>query len=333
MSARIAINGFGRIGRAAFKIISDRDDCEVVVINDLASIENLSYLLKHDTVYGQYDKEVSFDDKGLVVGKNKIPVLSEKDPAKLPWGDMDIDVVLECTGAFVKDNASKAHIDAGAKKVVVSAPTKGDNDDVQAFLMGVNHENYLGQDIVSNASCTTNCISPVASIIHSEFKILKSVMTTIHAYTSTQNLVDSPHKDLRRGRAAAANIIPTTTGAAKATAKVIPELKGLFDGIAIRVPVPTGSLSDLTFLVEKKTTVDAVNAVLTKAKDKPFYKGVLDVTSEPVVSSDFIKNPFSAIVDLNFTRVVDGDLLKLLVWYDNEWGYANRLVDMALVIE
>ncbi len=246
---------------------------------------------------------------------------------------MDIDVVLECTGAFVKDNASKAHIDAGAKKVVVSAPTKGDNDDVQAFLMGVNHENYLGQDIVSNASCTTNCISPVASIIHSEFKILKSVMTTIHAYTSTQNLVDSPHKDLRRGRAAAANIIPTTTGAAKATAKVIPELKGLFDGIAIRVPVPTGSLSDLTFLVEKKTTVDAVNAVLTKAKDKPFYKGVLDVTSEPVVSSDFIKNPFSAIVDLNFTRVVDGDLLKLLVWYDNEWGYANRLVDMALVIE
>ena len=333
MSARIAINGFGRIGRAAFKIISDRDDCEVVAINDLAPVESLSYLLSYDTVYGKYEKDVSVDGDSLVVDGKKTPVLSEKEPSKLPWEDMNVDVVLECTGAFVKDNASKAHLEAGAKKVVVSAPTKGDKDYIQTFLMGVNHENYLGQDVVSNASCTTNCISPVASVIHSEFKILKSAMTTIHSYTATQNLVDGPHKDLRRGRAAAANIIPTTTGAAVATSKAIPELSGLFDGFAIRVPVPTGSLSDLTFLIEKKTTVEEVNKALTKAKDKSFYRGVLDVTDEPVVSSDLIKNPFSAIVDLNFTRVVDGDLLKLLVWYDNEWGYANRLVDLALVIK
>ena len=331
MSARVAINGFGRIGRAAFKIISDRDDCEVVAINDLTPIENLSYLLKYDTAYGSYEKDISSDDKNIIVDGKKIPVLSEKDPSKLPWKDMDVDVVLECTGVFVKDGAARAHINAGAKKVVVSAPTKGEKDDIQTFLKGVNHENYLGQDVISYASCTTNCISPVASVIHSEFKILKSAMTTIHAYTATQNLVDGPHKDLRRGRAGAANIIPTTTGAAEATAKVIPELKGLFDGIAIRIPLLTGSISDLTFLVEKKTTAEEVNEAFIKAKDKKLYKGVLDVTDKPLVSSDIVGNPHSAIVDLSFTRVIDGDLIKILAWYDNEYGYAHRLVEIALL--
>ena len=331
MAARIALNGFGRIGRAAFKILQETIDAEVVAINDLGSIDNLVYLLKYDTVYGKYDEEISFDDKHIIIKGKNIPVFSEKDPANLPWKDLDVDVVLECTGVFVKDNAAKVHLDAGAKKVVVSAPTKGDHDDVQTFVKGVNQENYIGQNIISNASCTTNCISPVVAVIHSEFKVLKSAMTTIHAYTSTQGLVDGPHKDFRRGRTAAQNIIPTTTGAAVATTKAIPELKGLFDGISIRVPVAIGSLSDLTFLVEKKTTVEEVNKAFVVAKDKPHYKGVLDVTEEPLVSSDIIKNPYSAIIDLSFTRVIDGDLVKVLAWYDNEWGYANRLVDMALL--
>jgi glyceraldehyde 3-phosphate dehydrogenase len=332
MPARIAINGFGRIGRAAFKILQDRSDAEVVAINDLGSIENLVYLLKYDTVYGKYDKDVSFDEKHIIVEGKKVPILSEKEPMKLPWKDLEVDVVLECTGIFVKDNASKAHVDAGAKKVIVSAPTKGEDDDIQTFLKGVNHENYLGQNAISNASCTTNCIAPVVAVIHSEFKILKSVMTTIHGYTSIQNLVDGPHKDLRRGRAAAMNLIPTTTGAAAATTKAIPELQDLFDGIAVRVPVLVGSLSDLTFLVEKQTTVEEVNKAFVEAKDNPLYKGVLDVTEEPLVSSDIVGNPFSAVIDLNFTRVIGGDLVKVFAWYDNEWGYANRLVEMALLI-
>ncbi len=331
MSAQIAINGFGRIGRAAFKIISERDDAEVVVINDLTSIENLSHLLKYDTAYGKYGKEVSFDDKGLIVDGRSIPVLSEKDPTNLPWADMNIDVVLECTGAFVKDGAAKKHIEAGAKRVVVSAPTKGENDDVQTFVKGANEDNYLGQNVISNASCTTNCIAPVAAVIHNEFKVLKSAMTTIHGYTATQNLVDGPHKDPRRGRAAALNMIPTSTGAAIATTKTIPELEGLFDGIAVRVPVLVGSLTDMTFLLSRKTTVEEVNKVLEEASKKERYKGVLAITREPIVSQDIVGNPHSSIVDLEFTRVIDGDLVKILSWYDNEWGYSNRLVEMALL--
>lgn len=331
MSARIAINGFGRIGRAAFKIINARDDAEVVVINDLGSIENLSHLLKYDTAYGKYDKEVSFDEKGITVAGVHIPVLSERDPTNLPWKDMEIDVVLECTGAFVKDGAAKAHIEAGAKKVVVSAPTKGDKDDVQTFVKGANEDNYLGQNVISNASCTTNCIAPVAAVIHSEFKVIKSAMTTIHGYTATQNLVDGPHKDPRRGRAAALNMIPTSTGAAIATTKTIPDLEGLFDGVAVRVPVLVGSLTDMTFLISRKTTVEEVNEVLEKASKTDRYKGVLAVTSEPIVSQDIVGDPHSSIVDLEFTRVIDGDFVKILSWYDNEWGYSNRLVEMALL--
>lgn len=332
MTARVAINGFGRIGRAAFKIMLDRNDCEIVAINDLGSPENLAYLLKYDTAYGVYKKDISFDSNHIIVDGKAFPVIAEKDPTLLPWKDYQIDVVLECTGFFVKDNAAQAHVKAGAKSVVVSAPTKGENNNVQTFLRGVNDENYLGQDAISNASCTTNCIAPVVSVIHSNFKVLKSVMTTIHSYTASQSIVDGPKKDMREGRAAAQNMIPTSTGAAIATTQVIPELKGLFDGISVRVPTIVGSLSDITFVVEKKTTVEEVNKVLEEASKKDKYKGVLAVTHEPLVSSDIIGNSNSAIVDLAFTRVVDGDLVKVMAWYDNEWGYANRLVEMALLM-
>ena len=331
MAARIAINGFGRIGRATFKIIQDLKDVEVVAINDLGDLENLAYLLRYDTVYGKYDKEVVVDGTSLIVDGKKTPFYSEKDPMELPWKDLEVDVVLECTGHFVKDGAAKVHVDAGAKKVVVSAPTKGDSDDIKTYLKGVNENEYKGEEVVSNASCTTNCVSPVATVIHSKFKVLKSAMTTIHAYTSSQGLVDGNHKDPRRGRAAALNMIPTTSGAALATTKTIPELEGLFDGIAIRAPVAVGSISDITFLVEKKTTVEEVNQAFKDAKENFLYKGILDTTEEPIVSSDIIGNPHSAVVDLNFTKVVDGDLVKVLAWYDNEWGYSNRLVEMALL--
>lgn len=332
MTARVAINGFGRIGRAAFKIMLDRNDCEIVAINDLGSPENLAYLLKYDTAYGVYKKDISFDSNHIIVEGKAFPVIAEKDPTLLPWKDYKIDVVLECTGFFVKDNAAQAHVKAGAKAVVVSAPTKGENNNVQTFLRGVNDENYLGQDAISNASCTTNCIAPVVSVIHSNFKVLKSVMTTIHSYTASQSVVDGPKKDMREGRAAAQNMIPTSTGAAIATTQVIPELKGLFDGISVRVPTIVGSLSDITFVVEKKTTVEEVNKVLEEASKKDKYKGVLAVTHEPLVSSDIIGNSNSAIVDMAFTRVIDGDLVKVMAWYDNEWGYANRLVEMALLM-
>lgn len=332
MTARIAINGFGRIGRAALKIITSRSDCEIVAINDLGSIENLAYLLKYDTAYGKYDKEISFDQNNLIVDGKTIPVIAEKDPNLLPWTKYNVDVVLECTGLFVKDNASQAHITAGAKAVVVSAPTKGSENTVQTFLRGVNDNTYLGQNIISNASCTTNCIGPVVNVIHKELKILKSAMTTIHSYTASQNIVDGPKKDMREGRAAAQNMIPTSTGAAIATTQVIPELKGLFDGISVRVPTVVGSLSDMTFVVEKKTTVEEVNKILENASKQDQYKGILSVTKEPLVSSDIIGNTHSAIVDLEFTRVIDGDLVKIMAWYDNEIGYANRLVEMALLM-
>ena len=331
MPTRIAINGFGRIGRAALRIIGQRSDCEVVALNDLGSIENMAYLLKYDTAYGRYEKEVSSDDSHIIVAGKQIPVFSEKDPTKLPWKDLNVDVVLECTGAFTKDGSAKVHLEAGAKKVVVSAPTKGENDDIQTFMLGVNHESYLGQNVISNASCTTNCISPVISVLHSKFKILKSAMTTVHGYTASQSLVDGPNKDFREGRAAAQNIIPTSTGAAISTTKAIPELAGLFDGISVRVPIVVGSLSDITCLVSKKTTVEEVNNAFIEAAKNPFYKSVLEVSNEPLVSSDIIGNPHSAIIDLTFTRVVDGDLVKILAWYDNEWGYANRLVELALL--
>jgi len=270
----------------------------------------------------------------LVVDGKKTLVLSQTEPDKLPWKELGVDVVLECTGRFTEDDMAALHIKAGAKKVVVSAPTKGGVTEI--FLLGVNNEKYKGQQVVSNASCTTNNISPVIAVLHSKFKILKSAMTTVHAVTAEQNNVDGPppklHPDLRRARASGFNIVPTTTGAAKATTKTIPDLEGKFDGIAIRVPVVTGSLSDLTMLVSRKTTVDEVNKVLLDASKESKYNGILSATYEPIVSSDIIGSPFSAIVDLSLTKVIDGDLVKVLAWYDNEWGYSNRLVEMAMLV-
>jgi glyceraldehyde 3-phosphate dehydrogenase len=356
MTARLAINGFGRIGRAAFKISLEKSGVEVVAINDLANPRVLAHMLKYDTVYGIFEKEVYLEEDGkkvelkdakgsrefftetgkenyLVVDGKKIRVLAEKEPAKLPWGDLKIDTVLECTGRFVKDDAAKAHLDAGAKRVIISAPTKGGT--AQTFVLGVNDSQYLGQNLVSNASCTTNCVSPVMSVTHSAFKVKKAMLTTIHAVTAGQNIVDGPPNpakpDLRRSRSGWQNLVPTTTGAATATAKTIPDLEGKFDGIAIRAPVIVGSLIDVTALVEKKTTVEEINEVFLKSTKKSIYKGVLDATYEPLVSSDIIGSSYSAVVGLSMTRVVDGDLVKILAWYDNEWGYSTRLVEMAML--
>ncbi len=326
---KIAINGFGRIGRNAFKIAFETDSIEVVAINDLTDNKTLAHLLKYDTAYGHYGREIAYDDEHIIVDDKKIKCLSEKDPSRLPWKDLEVDVVLECTGVFLTGESAQAHIVAGAKKVVMSAPAK---DDTPTFVLGVNAEQYKDEKIINNASCTTNCITPVVDVVHSEFKVKKALMTTIHSYTADQNLQDAPHKDLRRARAASANIVPTTTGAAKATTEAIPDLKGKFDGLAIRVPTIVVSLSDITFLVAKKTTVEEVNDALQKASETPIYKGILGVTDKELVSSDFIGNPFSSIVDLSLTQVVDGDLVKVVAWYDNEWGYSNRLVEQAITI-
>ncbi|MEK7595598.1 MAG: type I glyceraldehyde-3-phosphate dehydrogenase [Patescibacteria group bacterium] len=358
MPIKLAINGFGRIGRAAFKIASDRSDVELVAINDLTDPKILAHLLKYDSNYGVYHKEVAVEEKAtivhiegnatpkshltkvegsddyLIVNGKRIRVLAQKDPSLLPWGELGVDVVLECTGRFTEDGASEVHIKSGAKKVVVSAPTKGGN--TQTYLLGVNSQDYKGEAVVSNASCTTNCISPVASIIHATFGIVKASMTTIHAITAEQNLVDSPppplHPDLRRARAAGFNLVPTTTGAAISTTEVIPELKGLFDGLSVRAPIAVGSLSDFTMLLKRVVTVEEVNERFLKAKEEPLYKGVLHATYEPLVSSDIVGSAFSSIVDLSLTKVIAGDLLKVVAWYDNEWGYSNRLVELAVKI-
>lgn len=328
---RIAINGFGRIGRAAFRILLDRSDAEVVVVNDLTDAATLAHLLKYDTVYRPLSHDVSSKEGAIVVDGQEYPVLAEPDPTKLPWGDMNVDVVLECTGRFVKDGKARAHVEAGAKRVVISAPAKGAGD-VPTYLMGVNDTSYDKEAVVSNASCTTNCIAPVAAVIHEAFGIKKAMMTTVHSYTADQNLQDGPHKDLRRARAAAQNIVPTTTGAAVSVTKVIPELKGLFDGMAIRVPTVVVSLSDFTFLLGRSTTANEVNEAIEKASREDRYRGILEVTHDPLVSSDLIGNPASSIVDLSLTKVIDGDFAKVVAWYDNEWGYSNRLVDMALKV-
>ncbi|PIR73242.1 MAG: type I glyceraldehyde-3-phosphate dehydrogenase [Candidatus Moranbacteria bacterium CG10_big_fil_rev_8_21_14_0_10_35_21] len=325
--AKLAINGFGRIGRAAFKIALEKNNLEVVAINDLTDAKTLAHLIQYDTVYGKYPKKVSAGEKSINIDGKEYPIFAEPDPTKLPWKELNIDVVLECTGRFIKDGKARAHIEAGAKKVIISAPAKG--GDVSTFLLGVNEDKYSNQDVVSNASCTTNCIAPVAQIIHSNFGVEKAMMTTIHSYTADQNIQDGPHKDLRRARAAAQNIVPTTTGAAIATAEVIPELQGLFDGLAVRVPTINGSLSDFTFLLKKDTTVEEINNVLTKTSQEDRYKNILEVTNDPIVSSDIIGNPKSSIVDLSLTKVVGGNLIKIVVWYDNEWGYSNRLVEMV----
>jgi glyceraldehyde 3-phosphate dehydrogenase len=302
-------------------------DYDIVALNDLTDTKTLAHLLKYDTVYGHFPGDVSFTETSLIVKGKEYHVYSEKDPWKLPWKEKNIDVVIESTGFFRTGTLAKPHIDAGAKRVIISAPAK--SEDVETLVMGVNEDSKAKEnEIVSNASCTTNCIAPVAAIMHNNFGVLKATMTTIHSYTADQRLVDGPHKDLRRARAAAQNIVPTTTGAAKATAKTIPELKGLFDGMAVRVPTVVGSLSDFTMLLSKKVSVDEVNNAFKKAITNPLYKDIVAVTEDPIVSSDIIGSTYSAIVDLSLTKVVDGDLVKVIAWYDNEWGYANRLVDM-----
>ncbi len=327
---RIAINGFGRIGRNTFKAGFEKSGFNVVAVNDLTDAKTLAHLLKYDSTYHAWNKKVSFDEKNIIVEGKKISVLAEKDPSKLPWGKMKVDVVLECTGRFTSKDGASQHLTAGAKRVIISAPAKGGG--VPTHVFGVNEKDVGTSTIINNASCTTNCIAPVAAIIHEAFGIKKAMMTTIHSYTADQVLQDGPHTDLRRARSAAQNIVPTTTGAAIATTEVIPELRGLFDGLSIRVPTPCVSLSDFTFLLKRKTTKGEVNDVLKKAAKNPMYKHILDVTEEELVSSDFIGNAASAIVDLPSTQVVDGDLVKVLAWYDNEWGYSHRLAEMAILV-
>ena len=328
---RIAINGFGRIGRNTLKAAFGRiKELEFVAINDLTDTQTLAHLIRHDTSYGLYEREVSHDAEHIIIDGTKIRVLAEKDPTKLPWADMAIDVVLECTGRFTDETGAAQHLTAGAKRVIISAPAKGGN--VPTHVLGVNADAVGDAKIINNASCTTNCITPVAAIMHSHFGVLRALMTTVHGYTADQNLQDGPHKDLRRARAAAANIVPTSTGAAIAVTEAIPELAGLFDGLAIRVPVPVVSLSDFTFLLDKKTSVEEINDAFRKAASSKQYKGILGVTDEPLVSSDFIKNPLSSIVDLGLTKVIEGDFVKVVAWYDNEWGYSNRLAEMALAV-
>ena len=332
---KIAINGFGRIGRCAFKIALAKKNAQIVAINDLTDTRTLAYMLRYDSAYGRYSHKVSYDAKSIIVDGKKYPVFAEKDPARLPWKKLGVDVVLECTGVFEKKADLQLHLKAGAKKVVLSAPAK---DEVQTLVFGTElTKKTLGKNdkIISNASCTTNCISPIMQILNSTFGVDKAIMTTVHAYTASQRLVDGPDsKDLRRGRAGAANMAPSTTGAAKATTLVIPELKDRFDGIAIRVPVICGSLSDITAVLKKSTTVEEINKVFKKFADHPMYKNILGVTGpdDELASTDIIGTTKSAIIDLKFTRVVGGNLVKILAWYDNEWGYSNRLVEMALTI-
>ncbi|MBI5621929.1 type I glyceraldehyde-3-phosphate dehydrogenase [Candidatus Falkowbacteria bacterium] len=330
---RVAINGFGRIGRAAFKIALDNKKVEVVAINDLVAPSVLAYLLKYDSVYNTYDKKVTADSKHVIVNGKKYPVFQEREPKRLPWKKLGVDVVLECTGFFLDTAGAGQHLRAGAKKVVISAPGKDDVANTHVFGTLETQKHVKHGQVVSNASCTTNCISPVMQVLATVFGIEKAMMTTAHAYTASQGLVDEPNsKDMREGRAAAMNLVPTHTGAAEATAKVVPALQGKFTGISIRVPVICGSLSDVTCVLKKNVTAEQVNNAFRRAAKQPLFKNILEVSDAPLVSSDIIGNPHSAIVDTTFTRVVDGNLVKVLAWYDNEWGYAHRLVEMAVAV-
>lgn len=328
MKTRVAINGFGRIGRNAFKIAFDRADLDIVAINDLTDTKTLAYLLKHDSNYGLYDHKVEFDDHHIIVDENKIVVTAEKDPASLPWKENDIDVVIESTGRFTKVEDASLHIKAGAKRVVLSGPTKSDG--IDTIVLGANDDKLKdATEIISNASCTTNSLGAVMSIMDEAFGVEKAMLTTVHSYTASQVIQDAPAKDLREGRSAAENIVPTTTGAATAVALTVPQLKGKFDGLSVRVPTPVVSLSDVTMVLKKHTTKEEINEVLKKAIKEPYYQGILDVSEEPLVSSDYIGNSHSGIADLLLTNVVAGNLAKVVVWYDNEWGYSNRLVEVV----
>lgn len=328
MKTRIAINGFGRIGRNAFKIAHGRPDLEIVAINDLTDTKTLAFLLQHDSNYGLYDKKVSFDEKHIIVDEYKVPVYAERDPKALPWKENDVDVVIESTGRFTKKEDAGMHITAGAKKVVISAPTK--SADVETLVIGANEEMLeKAGDIVSNASCTTNSVAAIMAIMNETYGVENAMLTTVHSYTASQALQDAPAKDLREGRNAAENIVPTTTGAAIAVTKALPELKNKFDGLSIRVPSPVVSISDITMVLKKPTTVNQINDVFKKAVAEPYYQGILDVSEEPLVSKDYVGNSHSGIIDLLLTNVVGGTLAKVLAWYDNEWGYSNRLVELV----
>ena len=325
---KIAINGMGRIGRAALKLILDTPNLELVTVNDIVSAENIAYLLKYDSVYGVYEKEVTFDDKNLIIDGKKIQYNSVRNPEELPWKENNIDVVIESTGFFTASEDAKKHIKAGAKSVIISAPTK--SEDIPSVVHGVNSADGK-TDIFSCASCTTNNISPVVEVLGRRIGIKKAIMTTIHAYTASQGIVDgSSKKNFRMGRAGAANIVPTTTGAAIATTKVLPEFKGKFDGVALRVPIPVGSISDLTFVTDRPVTVEEINAIFKEEAATERYNNVLSTTTEPLVSSDIVKNPYASTVDLSMTKVVDGDLLKVMTWYDNEWGFTNQMIRQIL---
>lgn len=333
---KVAINGFGRIGRTFFRLGFGRKDMEIVAINDLGDLDNLAYLLKYDSVYRTYDAKVDFDDKKkkLIVNNKEIDFLQEKEPTNLPWKKMGIDVVVESTGFFENFEGANGHIKAGAKRVVISAPAKDDDESMKlgaTVLLGINDDDMKKVKITSNGSCTTNAVAPVMAVLSERLGIKKAVLNTTHAYTATQKIVDGPDKkDWRRGRAGAINLIPSTTGAAVAVTKVIKSLKNYFDGIAIRTPVPTVSLADITFVASKKTSIEEINKIFTEEIKKPRWKEILGTTKENLVSSDFIGITTAGIVDLNFTKVVDGDLVKVLVWYDNEWGYSQTLVEHTI---
>ncbi|GAA0392522.1 type I glyceraldehyde-3-phosphate dehydrogenase [Micromonospora gifhornensis] len=330
MTIRVGINGFGRIGRNFFRaVLASGADVEVVAVNDLTDNATLAHLVKYDSILGRLPHEVKATADEITVGGKTIKAYAERDPAALPWGDLNVDVVIESTGFFTDANKAKAHLDGGAKKVIISAPAK--NEDV-TVVMGVNEGSYdpAKHNIISNASCTTNCLAPMAKVLHDTFGIERGLMTTIHAYTQDQNLQDAPHSDLRRARAAAVNIVPTSTGAAKAIGLVLPDLKGKLDGYALRVPIPTGSATDLTVTVGRETTVDEVNAALKAAAEGPL-RGILTYNEDPIVSADIVTDPASCIFDAPLTKVI-GNQVKVVGWYDNEWGYSNRLVDLVKLV-
>lgn len=332
MSIKVGINGFGRIGRSYFRAIKACNaNIEVVAINDLTDNKTLAHLLEYDSILGRYDEAVSYDDSSITVGNHKVHAFAEREPANLPWGKLGVDIVLECTGLFRTAETVQPHLDSGAKKVIISAPAKG--EDV-TLVMGVNEALYDPDNhhIISNASCTTNCLAPMAKALNDAVGIEHGLMTTIHAYTSDQRLLDAPHRDLRRARAAALNMVPTTTGAAKAVALVLPELEGKLDGYAMRVPTPTGSATDLTFMASRETSAEEINAIIQAASETPEMKGKLVYTEAPIVSKDIETHSASCIFDAGMTKVIAGKQVKVLGWYDNEWGYTCRMIDLTLLV-
>ncbi len=327
--AKVAINGLGRIGRAALKIVMDTPELELVAVNDIVASDNIVYLLKYDTVYGRYERPVSYHEGHLAIGSKRIAVFSEREPSKLPWKKLEVDIVFECTGVFTQKDDLAKHLLAGAKNVILSAPAKG--EDVVTVVHGVNSADG-NVHMFACASCTTNCITPVMEIIGRRIGVKKAIMTTVHAYTASQSIVDGPSKRFERGRGGAANFVPTSTGAALATTKALPQYHGLFDGIAIRGPVPVGPIADIVVVTSRPTSVEEVNRVLSEEADSQRYRGIVGVTHDPIVSSDIVHDAHASIIDLGMTRVVDGDLVKILSWYDNEWGFTSQMVREAVQI-